>query len=171
MLGEQLGRIREELADMQRSNEALASQVQELKEKILAAERNEDRLSKQLLLLGRSQNSALAAAEEQQQREMQEQLRQLYIQYARRSAVCDTLTASVEAIAGRAEALAAQNRLRLQEARQQLRLEHAAAASATDTQTNCMDTLCGGMSEDMGLTLASSEQLCTEGSELDLGNI
>lgn len=35
----------------------------------------------------------------------------------------------------------------------------------------CMDTLCGGMSEDVGLTLASSEQLCTEGSELDLGVI
>ncbi|CDJ27141.1 uncharacterized protein EMH_0029270 [Eimeria mitis] len=171
LLGEQLHRSRQGLLDLERSNEALASQVQELKEKIRGAEQNADRLNKQLLLLGRPQNSALAAAEEQQQREMQEQLRQLYIQYARRSAVCDTLTASVEAIAGRAEAAAAQNRLRLQEARQQLQLEQSAAASATDTQTNCMDTLCGGMSEEMGLTLASSEQLCTEGSELDLAGL
>ncbi|CDJ30929.1 uncharacterized protein EMH_0062510 [Eimeria mitis] len=140
LLGEQLHRSRQGLLDLERSNEALASQVQELKEKIRGAEQNADRLNKQLLLLGRPQNSALAAAEEQQQREMQEQLRQLYIQYARRSAVCDTLTASVEAIAGRAEAAAAQNRLRLQEARQQLQLEQSAAASATDTQTNVRHT-------------------------------
>ncbi|CDI77309.1 hypothetical protein, conserved [Eimeria praecox] len=171
LLLEQLDRSGRALADVERNNEALAFQVQELKEKIGGAERNADRLGKQLLLLGASQNSVLAAPEEQQQRDMQEQLRQLYIQYARRCAVCDTLTASVEAIAGHAEAEAARNRLRLQEARQQLRLEHAATASATDSQTNCIDTLCGGMSEDMGLTLASSEQLCTEGSELDLAGL
>lgn len=34
-----------------------------------------------------------------------------------------------------------------------------------------IDTLCGGMTEDMGMTLATSEQLCTEGSELDLAAI
>lgn len=168
LLGEQLDRSRQALMEVERRNEVLASQVQELKEKIRGEEQNADRLSKQLLLLGGSQNPALAATEEQQQREMQEQLRQLYIQYARRSALCDTLTASVEAMAGRAEAAAAQNRLRLQEAMQQLQLEQAAAASATETHTNCVDTLCGALSEDMGLTLASSEQLCTEGSELDL---
>lgn len=136
LLGEQLDRSRQALMEVERRNEVLASQVQELKEKIRGEEQNADRLSKQLLLLGGSQNPALAATEEQQQREMQEQLRQLYIQYARRSALCDTLTASVEAMAGRAEAAAAQNRLRLQEAMQQLQLEQAAAASATETHTN-----------------------------------
>ena len=136
LLGEQLNRGRQALADVERSNEALASHVQELKERVRSAERNADRLSKQLLLLGRSQDSALAAAEQQRQRDTQEQLRQLYVQYARKSAVCDTLTASMEANAGSAETAAAQNRLRLQQARQQVRLEHAAPAPSTETQTN-----------------------------------
>lgn len=35
----------------------------------------------------------------------------------------------------------------------------------------CLDTVCGGMPEDMGMTLATSEQLCTESSELDLAQI
>ena len=35
----------------------------------------------------------------------------------------------------------------------------------------CLDTLCGRLSEDIGITLASSEQLCTEASELDLASI
>lgn len=167
LLEHQLQQCRIAVAEGEGRNEALASQLRELKEKIRAAETDADRLNKQLLLLQGSQGTAVGA-EEKQQQEMQEKLRQLYLEYARRSALCDTLMASVEDMASRAEAAAAQNRCRLQEARQRLLLEQAAGASGTETQTNCLDTLCGGISEDMGITLATSEQLCTEGSELDL---
>ncbi|CDJ38109.1 hypothetical protein, conserved [Eimeria tenella] len=233
LLEEQLRRSRSALANVEKNNDTLLSQVQELKERIRGEERNAERLSKQLLLLRRSHVSG-AASEAQQELEMQEQLRELYIQYARCSAVCDTLTASVEDIASRAEAAAAQNSRRQQEARQQLLLDQAATITATDAQSNVrqidstnnatslrktlpfvlpyptlfacdalsesaqtvttvavfpmqrvdhyeqeqqkqwlhfIDTLCGGMTEDMGMTLATSEQLCTEGSELDLAAI
>lgn len=135
LLEEQLRRSRSALANVEKNNDTLVSQVQELNERIRGEERNAERLSKQLLLLRRSQVSG-AASEAQQELEMQEQLRELYIQYARCSAVCDTLTASVEDIASRAEAAAAQNSRRQQEARQQLLLEQAATITATDAQSN-----------------------------------
>ncbi|OEH75286.1 hypothetical protein cyc_01952 [Cyclospora cayetanensis] len=154
------------VVETEKNNEALACQVQELKRKIHATERDEDRLTKQLLLLRRSQGSGDTLEDEEQQ-EMQEKLRQLYLEYARRSAVCDTLMASVEDIANRAEAAAAQNRRRLREARQRWLVDQATAASGTEAQSNCIDTFCSGMSEDIGMTLATSEHMCTESSELD----
>lgn len=135
LLEHQLQQCRIVVAVEEGRNEALASQVRELKEKIRAAETDADRLNKQLLLLQGSLGAAVGA-EEKEQQEMQEKLRQLYLEYARRSAVCDTLMASVEDMASRAEAAAAQNRCRLQEARQRLLLEQAAGASASETQTN-----------------------------------
>ncbi|KAL8441216.1 hypothetical protein Emag_007360 [Eimeria magna] len=138
LLLQRLEQARAEAAEMERNNEALESQIREMKEKIKTADNDAERLKRQLLLLKRAHvNSGLsaaaagaAAAEDRVQQQQQEKLRELYLEYARRSAACDALMASVEDLADRAEAAAALSRRRMHEAARQRVLQQEAAAAA-----------------------------------------
>ncbi|KAL8269461.1 hypothetical protein Esti_006611 [Eimeria stiedai] len=182
LLLQRLEQARAEAAEVERNNEVLENHIREIKEKIKAADNDAERLKRQLLLLKRAHGSSggpaaagAAASEYQVQQQQQQKLREVYLDYARRSAACDALMASVEDLADRAEAAAALSRRRMHEAARQRVLQHEAAAAAAagasaaySHSSACIDTLCEALSEELGPSLAASGHLCTEGSELDL---
>ncbi|KAL8442158.1 hypothetical protein Emed_007414 [Eimeria media] len=137
LLLQRLEQARAEAAEVERNNETLESQIAEIKEKIKAADNDAERLKRQLLLLkrahvtsGPSSAAAAAAGEDRVQQQQQEKLRELYLEYARRSAACDALMASVEDMADKAEEAAALSRRRMHEAARQRVLQQEAAAAA-----------------------------------------
>ncbi|KAL8427296.1 hypothetical protein ACSSS7_007795 [Eimeria intestinalis] len=140
LLLQRLEQVRNEVAEGERRIEVLENQIKGIKTKIETADNDAERLKRQLLLLKRGHGSnsggsdadgaADTAAEDRVQRQQQQLLRELYVEYARRSAVCDALMASVEDLADRAEAAEALSRRRMHEAARQRILQQEAAAAA-----------------------------------------